>query len=89
MHGTAMHPETGMVAEYKALSKSSDGLEWKASNTEVIGRMFQDLGPNSTMSSGTETCFFIDKHNIPKSKKPTYIRVVCADCPEKTNPKRV
>ncbi len=89
MHGTAMHPETGMVAEYKALSESSDGLEWKASNTEEIGRMFQGLGPNSTMPSGTETCFFIDKHDIPKNKKPTYIRVVCADRPEKTNPKRV
>jgi hypothetical protein len=70
MHGTAMHLETGMVAEYKALSESSDGLEWKASNTEEIGRMFQGLGPNSTMPSGTETCFFIDKHDIPKTKSP-------------------
>ena len=89
MHGTAMHPETGMVAEYKALSKSSDGLEWKASNTEEIGRMFQGLGPNSTMPTGTNTCFFIPKDEIPKHKKPTYIRVVCANRPEKPNPKRV
>jgi hypothetical protein len=89
MYGTTMHPETGIVAEYKALSESSEGLEWKVSNTEEIGCMFQGLGPTLTMPSGTETCFFIFKHEIPKNKKPTYIPVICADCPEKTNPKRV
>jgi hypothetical protein len=89
MHGNVMHLETGMVAEYKALHESSDRLEWKASNTEESGRMLQGLGPNSTMPSGTKTCFFIFKHEIPKNKKPTYICAVCADRPEKNNTKRV
>jgi hypothetical protein len=84
-----MHPDTGMIAEYKALSESSDGHLWKASNTEEIGRMCQGLGPNSSMPTGTDTLFFIYRHQIPKNKKPTYVRVVCADQPEKANTKRV
>jgi hypothetical protein len=72
LHGTAMYPDTGMIAGYKALSKSSDGHLWKASNTEEIGRMCQGLGPNSSMPTGTNTLFFIDRHQIPKNKKPTY-----------------
>lgn len=80
-----MHPDTGMIAEYKALSESSDGPAWKASNTEEIGRMCQGLGPNSSMPTGTNTLFFIHHHQIPKRKKPTYVLVVCADRPEKTN----
>jgi hypothetical protein len=33
--------------------------------------------------------FFIDKKDIPKNKKQTYVRDVCADRPKKTGPKRV
>jgi hypothetical protein len=89
MHGTAINPDTGSVAEYKALSKSSDGPLWAAANMEEIGRMFQGLGPNSTMPTGTDTLRFIFKANIPSHKIPTYIRVVCADRPEKTQIRRV
>jgi hypothetical protein len=38
------------------------------------------------MPTGTNTLFFIDKKDIPKNKKPTYVRVVCANRPKKTNP---
>jgi hypothetical protein len=89
MHGTAVNPNTGGIAEYKELSTCSDSNLWQALNADEIGRMFQGLGPNSYMPTGTNTLFFIDQKDIPKHKKPTYIRVVCADRPEKTNPKRV
>jgi hypothetical protein len=89
MHGTAVNPDTGGIAEYKELSTCSDGALWQASNADEIGRMFQGLGPDSYMPEGTNTLFFINKIDIPRHKKPTYIRVVCANRPEKTNPKRV
>jgi hypothetical protein len=88
MHGTAVNPDTGGIAEYKELSTCSDGTLWQASNADKIGRMFQGLGPDSYMPTGTNTLFFIDKKDIPKNKKPTYVRVVCANRPEKTNPER-
>jgi hypothetical protein len=52
--------------------------------------MFQGLGKDSPMPTGTNAMHFIHKNQIPKHKTPTYIRVVCADRrPEKPNPKRV
>jgi hypothetical protein len=41
------------------------------------------------MPSGTETMFFIPISTIPKGQKPTYLRVVAAFRPEKSNPRRV
>ena len=79
----------GGIAKYKELSTCSDGTLWQASNADEIGRMFQGLGPGSQMPTGTNTLFFIDKKDISKNKKPTYIHVVCADRPKKINPKQV
>jgi hypothetical protein len=89
MHGTAINPGTGGIAEYKELSTCSGGNLWLASNAVKNGCMFQGLGPGSCMPTDTNTLFFIDKKDIHKNKKPTYVRVVCADRPKKTNPKRV
>jgi hypothetical protein len=88
-HGTAVNPDTGNIAQYKELSTSSDAAHWQYSNTDEIGRMFQGLGPDSYMPTGTNTLWFIDRKDIPKHKKPTYVRVVCADRPEKPNTRRV
>jgi hypothetical protein len=38
---------------------------------------------------GTDTIRFISAKEIPEGKKPTYLKMVVADRPEKTNPKRV
>jgi hypothetical protein len=89
LHGTAINPDTGRVAEYPELSRCSDGHHWLKSNTDEIGRLAQGLGPNSHMPNGTDTIFFIPFHQIPKDRKATYIRVVCADRPEKPEPRRV
>jgi hypothetical protein len=56
---------------------------------EEIGRMFQGLGVKSYMPTGTETMWFIYCHQIPKHKRATYVRVVCADRPKMLNPCRV
>ncbi|MHA7856378.1 hypothetical protein [Marinobacter shengliensis] len=89
LHGTAINPDTGRVAEYHELAASSDGHHWQESNMLEIGRLFQGLGPDSSVPDGTNTCFFIKPHQVPKNKKPTYVRVVCADRPEKTPTRRV
>jgi hypothetical protein len=80
MHGTAINPDTDTTAEYKELSTCTEGPAWQASNADEIGRMFQGLGVKSYMPSGTETLWFIHPSQIPKGKKPTYVRVVCAAC---------
>jgi hypothetical protein len=89
MHGTAVNPDTGGIAEYKELSTCSNGNLWQPSNADEIGRIFHGLGPDSYMPTGTNTLFFIDKKDVSKDKKPIYVRVVCADRPENANPKRV
>jgi hypothetical protein len=89
LHGTAMNPDTGQIAEYDELSKCSDGAQWIQSNTEEFGRLAQGLGPDSSMPTGTDTIFFIHPRQIPNGRTTTYIRIVCADRPEKPNPKRV
>jgi hypothetical protein len=89
LHGTAINPDTGAIAEYRELSKCRDGHHWQTSNEEEVGRMFQGLGPESAMPTGTNTLFFIDRDQVPKHKRATYIRVVCADRPEKSNTRRV
>jgi hypothetical protein len=88
-HGTALNPDTGCIAEYRALSQYSECDFWAEYNVEEIGRMFQGLGPDSNMPTGTDTLWFIYKDQVPRHKKVTYIRVVCANRPEKPNPRRV
>jgi hypothetical protein len=88
-HGTAINPDTGRVAEYRELSKCSTGSQWQNGNCNEIGRLFQGLGPDSHMPTGTNTCEFIFRREIPDDAVVTYIRVVCADRPEKEEPERV
>ena len=89
LHGTAINPDTGRVAEYDELSKCSEGAQWIQSNIEEFGRLAQGLGPDSAMPHGTDTIRFIHPDQMPKDRTAAYIRTVCSDRPEKTNPKRV
>jgi hypothetical protein len=41
------------------------------------------------MPTGTDTMFFIPIIAVPRHKKATYLRIVAAYRPEKTNPRRV
>ena len=89
LHSTAINPNTGNVAKYYELSQCSNGKYWTNSNAQEIGRLAQGLGPNSNMPTGTNTIFFIPKNQIPAGRKVTYLRIICADCPEKPEPRRV
>ena len=85
LHGHAINPDTGAIAEYKELAASSEGHFWQASNAMEIGRLAQGYKDQK----GTNTLFFIHKHEIPRGKKATYLRVVSAYRPEKEVPHRV
>jgi hypothetical protein len=88
-HGTAINPDTGTIADRREVIKCTDGKQWTESNREEIGYLFQGLGPTSKMPTGADTLFFIHRNQVPKNKKATYILVLCAERPEKTQPRRV
>jgi hypothetical protein len=85
LHGHAINPDTGRIAEYRELSQCSEGAIWQASNADEIGRLAQGFGA----IKGTNTIFFIHPSAMPKDRKATYVRVVSAMRPEKANPYRV
>lgn len=78
LHGNAFNPDTGAISEYPELSASSDGPKWQAGNVTEIRRLLL-----------TETIKFIRKSQVPRHKRATYLRVVCAYRPEKDDPYRV
>ena len=69
----AVNKDTGNLAEYKELQKSSDGTRWELAFCKEWGRLFQ--GYKSRIEGhdviGTETCHLIHKHEIPDHKKAT------------------
>jgi hypothetical protein len=75
-----INPNTGTIAEYKALSRCSEGPHWQASNAKKIGCLTQGFGEQQD----TNTMSFISYTSIPK--KPAYLRVVCTYQPEKVSP---
>ena len=83
----AINPDTGKLSEYPVLIKSSDGHHWEESCCEEVGRLAQGYPP--TVPKGTNSIFFIRFDQIPKDRKATCLRLVCADRPMKTNPRRV
>jgi len=73
----AIHPDTGLPAEYKDLRNSSEGAEWIIETADEVGRLAQ--GNNDTGIKGTDTMFFIHRSEIPQDRKPTYLCIVAAD----------
>jgi len=89
LHGTAINPDTGRIAEYQELAQCSDGAHWSNSMADEFGRLCQGRGKDSHMPTGTNTMFFVNVKDIPKDRVITYARIVCADRPEKDEPRRV
>jgi hypothetical protein len=81
----AIHPDTGESVEYKQLIESSEGYLWEECCAEEIGRLAQGY----KCVAGTDTIHFIKVQDIPSGRKPTYLRLVVADKPNKENPRRV
>ena len=73
----AINPDTGKLAEYSTLLKSSDGEHWQESCCQEIGRLAAGYPPE--IPTGTETMHFIRFDQIPEGKKATYLRLVVAD----------
>ena len=86
LHGHAVNPDTGKIAQYKELSQCSEGPLWTGSSMNEWGRLMKG---HQTMASGTDTFKFIARMQIPDDKKATYMAVVCAFRPEKEDPHRV
>jgi len=73
----AIHPDTGIPAEYRDLRTSSEGAEWITKTADEIGCLAQ--GNSNTAIKGTNTMFFIHCNEIPNGQKPTYLQIVAAD----------
>jgi hypothetical protein len=85
--GHAINPDTGMLADYKELSNSSDGPLWRAGNADEIGRLCDGHGKD--MPTGTKTMSFIAHHQVPHGDKCTYLNIVAAYRPEKEKKYRI
>jgi hypothetical protein len=59
LHSNAINPDTGRTSEYLELSKCSDGHHWIEACANEIGCLCHGCGADSTMTSGTNTMFFI------------------------------
>ena len=75
-----MCPETGKSQDYRHLIKGPDKPKWTKAMTNEIERLFQVIQG----IVGTDTCFFIHKHEVPQDIKVTYSRIVCNIIPQKT-----
>jgi hypothetical protein len=84
----AIHPDTGDLADYPALIKSTDGPEWEFSNADEIGRLANGRRGNPKIK-GSQTIHFINFNDIPAHKKATYLRIVAADHPNKAETRRI
>ena len=73
------------LLKYKQLIKSKDKAVWQSGMCNELGRLSQGF----KSIKGKNTIFFIRKNKIPKSKRVTYARIVCATRPQKTETHRV
>jgi len=73
------------LLKYKQLITTEDKDIWELGMCNELGRLSQ--GYKSV--KGRNTIFFIDKAKVPKGKKVTYARIVCAIRPQKAETHRV
>ena len=78
-------PETGDALEYHQLIKRDEYKQrWMASFTKEL----QQLAQGNNDIKGTDTIFFIPKHQVPTGRKVTYGRIVVDYRPQKADPYR-
>jgi len=83
--GAIIDEDTGDTLEYRHLIKSDKYRTiWQHSFANKLGRLFQGIRD----IKGTNTCFFIPKHKVPKHKRATYGRICCNYRPQKDEPHR-
>jgi hypothetical protein len=86
MAHAVLHPTTGEVMEYKALSTNPTTKDtWIRSYANELGRLAQGVG---NRFKGTDTIFFIPFNDVPADRTVTYGRIVCDYRPQKSEPER-
>ena len=73
------HASSGQMLNYRQLMKHLELKEaWNLLLANEFGRLFQGIGGRT--QKPTNTCFFIDKHQVPpdKFKDVTYCKFVCS-----------
>jgi hypothetical protein len=83
----AFHPDTGKLSEYKDLRTSSEGARWEYALKKELARLTKGLPPE--FPSGHDVFEFIHKHEVPRHKTCTYLRIVSNYRPQKADPYRV
>ena len=78
--------EIGLMEKFCYLMKGLDSTKWMAGNIKGIERLEQDIKTDHTKE--TKAIFFMYPHEIPKGRKPTYLRVIITYCPQKYDPYR-
>jgi len=73
------------LLKYKELIKTADKAIWERGMCNELGRLAQGYKD----VKGRNTIFFISRSQVPKHKKVTYARIVCAIRHQKTETHRV
>jgi hypothetical protein len=80
-------PATGASLEYNQLRQGPDSLLWIQATENEIGRLAQGFG--SRIPQGTDTMHFIHPSAMPSDRTATYLRIVAAHKPNKSEPHRI
>jgi hypothetical protein len=86
------HDTTGLSLSYRLLSTGTDSEVWLRSMTNDLGRLAQGVGKNRPLSQriqGTNTIFFVHKHDVPHGRKVTYMKQEATLRPNKSEVHRV
>ena len=84
---SVLHPITGKLQEYRHLRNGEDAAKWIDGCSKEVARLCNGRTKDNT--KGTNTMFFCHPSSIPKGRKPTYLRIVSAFRPQKSDPYRI
>jgi hypothetical protein len=88
LHANAvLNADTGKLEEYRHLLKGPDKLKWEAGCSKEIARLAQRRKDASI--KGTELIHFINIRQLPKGKKPTYLRICANYRPQNYDPHHI
>ena len=83
---SVIDPHTGKLLDYQDLIKyPTTKATWERSFANELGRLAEGVG---TREKGTDTCFFIKYHDIPRGRVATYGRIVVEHRPMKVEKER-
>jgi hypothetical protein len=87
-----IHETTGQAMNYRVLSTGPDRTLWLRSMANDLGQLAQGVGkqrPTNQRIAGTNTIFFIHKHEVPSGRQVTYCKQEASLRPTKAETHRV